>query len=59
MSNGIRGLDLYCEHVNSSHVHCNRHTTIDIAFDETPLEAVRESHWGVVDGELRCEEHKD
>jgi len=58
MSGGIGALTLYCEHVGSSHVHCNKYQKITIGINQTPKEAIAESHWALQNGEIRCEEHQ-
>lgn len=50
-------LSLYCEHVSTSHINCNRYTTVHIDVDETPADAIAEMDWALVDGEVLCEEH--
>lgn len=50
-------LTLYCEHISKSHVHCNKYKKLHIGMDETPLESIEETDWGIVDGEVRCDDH--
>lgn len=55
---GSPSVTLYCEHVVfESAIHCSKYTSLQVDLDETPREAIEESHWAVVDGEVRCEEH--
>lgn len=58
MSSGVGELTLYCQHVNASYVHCNLYTTIDIGMDQTAKAAIEESHFEIVDGEIRCGSHQ-
>jgi hypothetical protein len=52
-------LTLYCEHVNEKHIHCNecKHIIIKDKY-ETIAHYIRVSDWCIVDGEVRCPDHK-
>lgn len=51
-------LTLYCDHISSNQVHCNKYKSLKVDFDTTVRDAIEDSDWGIVDDEVRCEEHK-
>lgn len=52
-------LTLHCEYVSDWHIHCNRYTTLSIGLHTSPKDAIeKSSNWGVIDGEIRCEQHR-
>lgn len=57
---GAPHVTVYCDNVNSNHVHCNKYNKIAVEnVDETFVEVIERSSWSYRDGNFYCPEHKE
>lgn len=58
MSSGVE-IHLYCEEISALEGDCNRHTVLKVNDRYEAIQHyIRTSEWGIVDGEVRCPDHK-